>query len=138
MLVLAIFGVLVLLILLGMPIAVAMGLTAIGFFVGLDEAQMLGATAQRMYAAVTSFPLLAIPFFLLAGNLMNTGGMTTRLFAFARALLGHIRGGLAHVSVLASSAASSAACTAWRRWVWGRSRSRRWRTAVSIQDLPPP
>jgi len=102
MLVLAIFGVLVLLILLGMPIAVAMGLTAIGFFVGLDEAQMLGATAQRMYAAVTSFPLLAIPFFLLAGNLMNTGGMTTRLFAFARALLGHIRGGLAHVSVLAS------------------------------------
>ncbi len=102
MLVFSIFAVLVLLILLGLPIAAAMGLTAIGFFVGLHETQMLGAMAQRMYSGTTSFTLLAIPFFILAGNLMNTGGMTVRIFGFARSVVGHVRGGLAHVSVLAS------------------------------------
>ncbi|MFZ0845063.1 MAG: TRAP transporter large permease [Pseudolabrys sp.] len=102
MLVLLIFSVLVLLILLGFPIAVAMGLTAIGFFLGLGEPRMIGAMAQRMYSGVSSFPLLAIPFFILAGNLMNSGGMTDRIFNFARTLVGHVRGGLAHVSVLAS------------------------------------
>jgi C4-dicarboxylate transporter, DctM subunit len=102
MLVVAIFGVLVLLIILGFPIAVAMGLTAIGFFLGLGEPRMIGAMAQRMYSGVSSFPLLAIPFFILAGNLMNTGGMTDRIFGFARTVVGHVRGGLAHVSVLAS------------------------------------
>jgi len=96
------FSVLVLLILLGFPIAVAMGLTAVGFFLGLGEPRMIGAMAQRMYSAVSSFPLLAIPFFILAGNLMNIGGMTDRIFGFARTLVGHVRGGLAHVSVLAS------------------------------------
>ena len=102
MLVLLIFSVLVLLILIGFPIAVAMGLTAVGFFLGLGEPRMIGAMAQRMYSAVSSFPLLAIPFFILAGNLMNSGGMTDRIFGFARTLVGHVRGGLAHVSVLAS------------------------------------
>jgi C4-dicarboxylate transporter DctM subunit len=102
MLILLIFSVLVVFILLGFPIAVAMGLTAIGFFLGLDEPRMIGAMAQRMYSSVSSFPLLAIPFFILAGNLMNTGGITDRIFGFAKTLVGHIRGGLAHVSVLAS------------------------------------
>lgn len=102
MLVLAIFAVLVLLILLGVPIAVAMALTAVGFLLGLGQEQMLQVMAQRMFSPVTSYALLAIPFFLLAGNLMNTGGMTVRIFRFATALLGHIRGGLAHVSVFAS------------------------------------
>jgi tripartite ATP-independent transporter DctM subunit len=94
--------VLVALILMGLPIAVAMGLTAVGFFIGLDEPRMLGAMAQRMYASVSSLPLLAIPFFILAGNLMNVGGITDRIFGFARTLVGHIRGGMAHVSVVAS------------------------------------
>ena len=102
MLVLLIFSILVLLILIGFPIAVAMGLTAVGFFLGLGEPRMIGAMAQRMYSAVSSFPLLAIPFFILAGNLMNTGGMTDRIFGFAKTVVGHVRGGLAHVSVLAS------------------------------------
>jgi tripartite ATP-independent transporter DctM subunit len=102
MLVLLIFSVLVVMILIGFPIAVAMGLTAVGFFLGLGEPRMIGAMAQRMYSAVSSFPLLAIPFFILAGNLMNSGGMTDRIFGFARTLVGHVRGGLAHVSVLAS------------------------------------
>ncbi|HET7410865.1 MAG TPA: TRAP transporter large permease, partial [Paracoccaceae bacterium] len=57
---------------------------------------------QRLYAGTTSFPLLAIPFFILAGNLMNTGGMTERIFAAAQLFVGRIRGGLGHVNVIAS------------------------------------
>lgn len=98
----AIFGVLVGLMFLGVPVAVAMGITAVGFFVYLGETHVLTMIAQRMYAATTGFTLLAIPFFILAGNLMNTGGMTTRIFRFANALVGHIKGGLGHVNVLAS------------------------------------
>lgn len=98
----AIFVVLVGLMFLGVPVAVAMGITAVGFFVYLGETHVLTMIAQRMYAATTGFTLLAIPFFILAGNLMNTGGMTTRIFRFANALVGHVRGGLGHVNVLAS------------------------------------
>jgi tripartite ATP-independent transporter DctM subunit len=55
-----------------------------------------------MYSGTTGFTLLAIPFFILAGNLMNTGGTTERLFRFARALVGHVPGGLGQVSVVSS------------------------------------
>jgi tripartite ATP-independent transporter DctM subunit len=58
---------------------------------------------QRVYAGVDSFPLLAIPFFLLAGRLMEAGGITRRLIDFAFRLVGWIRGGLAHVAVLAAT-----------------------------------
>ncbi len=57
---------------------------------------------QRMYASTTGFTLLAIPFFILAGNLMNTGGITNRIFRFAKAVIGHIPGGLGQVSVIAN------------------------------------
>lgn len=102
MLALAIFGGLFALVLLGVPIAVAMGLTAVLSFVFLDEARMLLVMAQRMYSATTGFTLLAIPFFILAGNLMNTAGITHRIFDFALALVGHLRGGLGHVNVVSS------------------------------------
>jgi C4-dicarboxylate transporter DctM subunit len=102
MLTLAIFGALVALIFLGVPIAVAMGLTAVGTFVFLGDAFVLPMLAQRMYSATTGFTLLAIPFFILAGNLMNSGGITHRVFRFAQALVGHFRGGLGHVNVVSS------------------------------------
>jgi len=96
----AIFGLLVLLMLLGLPIAVSMGLTAVMSFLALGTPNLLMMVPQRMYAGTTSFTLLAIPFFILAGNLMNTGGMTARLVRFAQCLVGHIRGGLGHVTVV--------------------------------------
>ncbi len=102
MLTLAIFAVLVGLVLLGVPIFAAMGLTAAGTFILLGDAFVLPMMAQRMYVATTGFTLLAIPFFILAGNLMNYGGITLRVFDFARALVGHVRGGLGHVNVVAS------------------------------------
>jgi C4-dicarboxylate transporter DctM subunit len=102
MLTLVIFVVLVAMVMLGIPIFAAMGLTAAGTFIFLGDAFVLPMMAQRMYVATTGFTLLAIPFFILAGNLMNYGGITQRVFDFARALVGPIRGGLGHVNVVAS------------------------------------
>ncbi len=100
MMTVAIFALLLFLILLDLPIAVAMALTAMVFFVGLDNASLLTMMPQRMYASTTGFVLLAVPFFILAGNLMNTGGVTNRIFGFARTLVGHIPGGLGQVCVI--------------------------------------
>ena len=96
----AIFAVLFLFIMLGLPIALCMGFTAVIFFVVLGQTDILLMLPARMYSGTTSFTLLAIPFFILAGNLMNTGGMTQRLVRFAQCLVGHIRGGLGHVTVV--------------------------------------
>jgi C4-dicarboxylate transporter, DctM subunit len=97
-----IFAMLVALILLGLPIAIAMGLTSVVAIVAFGDPIMLLVISQRIYGGTTVFTLLAIPFFILAGNLMNTGGMTHRIFRFAHALVGHLRGGLGHVNVVGS------------------------------------
>ncbi len=102
MLALVIFATLVGLMLLGVPVAVAMGLTAVLAYIVKGQEFILTMVAQRMYSTTTAFTLLAIPFFILAGNLMNTGGITQRVFSFALALVGHFRGGLGHVNVVAS------------------------------------
>ena len=102
MLTLMIFALLLVLIIINVPIAVAMGLTAIVFFIGLGNASLLTMLPQRMYASTTGFTLLAIPFFILAGNLMNSGGITNRIFRFAKAMIGHIPGGLGQVCVIAN------------------------------------
>lgn len=98
----AIFGVLILLIMMGLPIAFAMGLTAVIFFVVLGEPSVLCMLPARMYSSTTSFTLLAIPFFILTGNLMNAGGITQRLFRFAQNSVGHLKGGLGHVVVVSA------------------------------------
>jgi tripartite ATP-independent transporter DctM subunit len=98
----AIFGVLVFLIMIGLPIAFAMGLTAVIFFVVLGETSVLCMLPARMYSGTTSFTLLAIPFFILTGNLMNAGGITQRLFRFAQSAVGHLKGGLGHVVVVSA------------------------------------
>jgi tripartite ATP-independent transporter DctM subunit len=96
--------VLLLLIFGGMAIAFAMGITSL-IVVLVDRGIgniPFGMIAQRMVYGVNSFPLLAIPFFLLAGRLMNTSGITDRIFNFCNVLIGHVRGGLGHVNILAS------------------------------------
>jgi C4-dicarboxylate transporter, DctM subunit len=102
MLALIIFLVLLVFIFLGAPIAVALGLTSIGIFAILGHGSNLLIFSQRMYSATTGFTLLAIPFFIFAGNLMNTGGITNRIFRFAKSLVGHKWGGLGQVNVIAS------------------------------------
>ncbi|MDA7981109.1 MAG: TRAP transporter large permease [Alphaproteobacteria bacterium] len=85
---------------LGIPIAVALGLASLSYIAleGLPDVLLI----HRMIGGVDSFPLLAIPFFILAGHLMNSGGITTRIFALARALVGWAPGGLGHVNIGAS------------------------------------
>lgn len=102
MTILLIFVGLFALIALGLPIAVAMGIAGLGTLVLIGELDTLSILAQRVYASTTAFTLLAIPFFILAGNLMNTGGTTERIFNFAHNLVGHFRGGLGQVNILGS------------------------------------
>lgn len=90
----------VLLALLGMPIAFALGLTTlIGFFT-LADPNLYLLLPQRMFAGMDSFVLMAIPLFILAGEIMNKTGITQGLVNLSNAVVGHIRGGLAHVTIL--------------------------------------
>jgi len=93
-------GVFLFLVVLGFPIAFSIGLTS-ALYLYLYEIPVI-TLAQKMITGIDTFALLAVPFFILAGNLMNTGGITRRLFRFATALIGHIPGGLGHANVIAS------------------------------------
>lgn len=95
------FGILLVCFALGMPIAVALGLAtastaAVGGTFGLE------VVPQQIFNSMNSFPLMAIPFFILAGALMQSGGISEKLVDFARAMVGHVTGGLAMVAIVTS------------------------------------
>ena len=100
MLIVSIIALLLILLLLGLPLVFALGITSTVycFGAGINPALM----AQRMTSAVDSFLILAIPFFFLAGELMNACKLTDRIIGMAKALVGHIHGGLAQVNIFAS------------------------------------
>lgn len=100
MVILLLFACFFLLLALRVPIAFSLGIVSLGFLIARGE--VLLAVSQRMSAAADSFPLLAIPFYILMGKLVNEAGLTDKIFGFAQALVGHIRGGLAHVNILNS------------------------------------
>jgi tripartite ATP-independent transporter DctM subunit len=85
---------------LGMPIAFALLLSGVGLMIYLDrfDAQII---AQNLIVGADSFPLMAIPFFMLAGELMNAGGLSLRIINMASSLVGHIKGGLGYVAIIA-------------------------------------
>ncbi|WP_193141142.1 MULTISPECIES: TRAP transporter large permease [unclassified Meridianimarinicoccus] len=86
----------------GLPVFFAL-LVAPGLLLWLNgQERDIALLYRNVYNGMDSFPLMAIPFFMLAGELMNRGGITERLVEFAQALMGHLRGGLAHVNVLSS------------------------------------
>lgn len=87
--------------LIGLPVAIAMAVASVLYIVFYNVAPEI-IVAQRMFAGVESFPLLAVPFFILAGNLMNIAGVTGRIYAFAIALVGWMKGGLAQVNIIGS------------------------------------
>lgn len=87
------------LVLIDVPIAVALGIVAVVAMVATQGADTLPNVAIVMYSGATSFPLLAIPLFILAGAIMNASGISRRLIAFASAILGFIRGGLSMVAI---------------------------------------
>ena len=90
------------LLLIGMPVFFAMLVApgALVYITGMERDIPL--LFRNIYNGLDSFPLMAIPFFMLAGELMNRGGITLRLVDFSRSLIGHVRGGLAHVNIMAS------------------------------------
>ena len=102
MILLAMLAGLVALIAINVPIAVALGIVAVVAMVTTQGTAILPNVALVMYDGATSFPLLAIPMFILAGAIMNATGISRRLIAFASALLGFVRGGLAIVNIGAS------------------------------------
>lgn len=87
-------------ILIGFPLFATMGLAAMAFVAlgGLP----LSIVPQKVAQAANSFPILAAPLFILMGNIMNSGGITERIFGFAKALVGWLRGGLCHANIVAS------------------------------------
>jgi tripartite ATP-independent transporter DctM subunit len=93
------FGAVLVLVLFDIPIAIALGVVAVVALVTTQGVDMLPNVAITMYNGATSFPLIAIPLFILSGAIMNASGISRRLIAFASALLGWIRGGLAMVSI---------------------------------------
>lgn len=90
------------LIMLGVHVGYALIMASIFFFVTSGGWNLVPFALEQMFNGVNSQTLLAVPFFVLAGNLMNGGGVTTRIFDFAASMIGHRKGGLAHVNVLAS------------------------------------
>ena len=91
----------VVLLVVGAPVAFALGLASM-VYVTLETQLPLMIVFQRMFTSLDSFPFMAIPFFILAGALMNASGLADQIIAFARAIVGHLAGGLANVSIVAS------------------------------------
>lgn len=87
---------------LGVPIVFALAISPIAGFMLADKAMFLQVLPQKLLLGINQFPLLAIPLFILAGEIMNVGGITQRLVRLANALVGHFRGGLAQVNVVSS------------------------------------
>jgi C4-dicarboxylate transporter DctM subunit len=90
------------LLLVGMPVAFAIGVAST-VVVFMMERLPPTFIASKIFAGLDSFPLMAIPFYILAGNLMTEGGLTQKIVDFANALVGHVRGGLAHVSIVSAA-----------------------------------
>ena len=101
----------------GIPVAFSIGLSSL-FVIALEPSLSMKIMITKTFGGMDSFPLMAIPFFILAGEIMGRSGMTDRIVGFASALVGHIRGGLAHVNIIANmlmagvSGSAAADCSA--------------------------
>jgi tripartite ATP-independent transporter DctM subunit len=85
------------------PIAIVLGIAGVVLLIVSGNMTMLLNTPQRLFSSLESYSLLAIPLFMLAGEIMNTGGITKRLIDFAQKFVGHFRGGLAYVNIVANT-----------------------------------
>ncbi len=95
-----IFGLLIALMLTGMPISISLGLTVLSFILTMTQVP-LEAVALKLFTGIEKWEIMAIPFFILAGNFLTHGGVARRMINFATSLVGHFHGGLALASVLA-------------------------------------
>ncbi len=88
---------------LGVPIVFALAFGPLVGFIADDKLVFLTVLPQRLFVGINVYPLLAIPLFILAGELMNVGGITQRLVDFSQKLVGHLRGGLGHVTIVSAT-----------------------------------
>src|SRR5260221_1497781 len=95
-----IFGLLIALMLTGMPISIALGLTVLTFLYTMTQVP-IEAVALKLFTGIENFEIMAIPFFILAGNFLTHGGVARRMIAFATAMIGHWYGGLGLAGVMA-------------------------------------
>jgi TRAP-type mannitol/chloroaromatic compound transport system permease large subunit len=106
------------------PIIVALGGCSLAYALIMGN-MPLTTLIQTTFGGLATFPLLAIPLFMLAGNLMNAGGITPVLVDFARMLLGHIRGGLGHATIFARAFSQRSPALPWQRRLHRRGRDPR-------------
>jgi C4-dicarboxylate transporter DctM subunit len=97
---LIIFGLLVALMLTGMPVSIALGLTVLAFLFGMTSVP-IDTVALKLFTGIENFEIMAIPFFILAGNFLTHGGVARRMIAFATSMVGHWHGGLGLAGVFA-------------------------------------
>src|SRR6476619_6337400 len=95
-----IFGLLIALMLTGMPISIALGLTVLTFLFVMTHVP-IEAVALKLFTGIDRFEIMAIPFFILAGNFLTSGGVARRMIAFATSMIGHWYGGLGLAGVVA-------------------------------------
>ncbi|WP_096200748.1 TRAP transporter large permease [Bacillus sp. FJAT-45350] len=97
---LLLFVILLVLFIISVPIAIALGLASVLYLIIMTDMPLI-SLPQRLFASLDSFPLMAAPFFILAGKLMEHGGISERLVDFAKSIVGQVKGGLAHVAIIA-------------------------------------
>src|SRR4051812_41357412 len=95
-----IFGLLIVLMLTGMPVSIALGLTVLTYLFTMTDVP-IEAVALKLFTGIENFEIMAIPFFILAGNFLTHGGVARRMIAFATTLIGHWYGGLGLAGVMA-------------------------------------
>ena len=95
-----IFGLLIVLMLTGMPVSIALGLTVLTYLFTMTQVP-IEAVALKLFTGIENFEIMAIPFFILAGNFLTHGGVARRMIAFATSLIGHWYGGLGLAGVMA-------------------------------------
>ncbi len=98
--VISMFIIFIVLLIIGLPVAFCLGISSLMYF--MMNAIPLITLPQKMFAGMNSFVLLCVPGFILAGNLMNQGGITERIIKFSNSIVGHIRGGLSQANIVAS------------------------------------
>ncbi|AUZ03112.1 hypothetical protein BWI90_23740 [Escherichia coli] len=142
--IIVLFGAFFFMLALGVPIVYAIGLSTLASIsTQLDFNSALSVVSQKLASGLDSFTLLAIPFFILSGNIMNHGGIARRLINFARILGGRLPGSLAHCNILANMLFGAILVQPWlRRLRWAasciRNRLKRVTTRHSVLRLTLP
>ena len=120
-----IFALLIVLMLTGMPISISLGLTVLSFLFLLTEVP-IEAVALKLFTGIEKFEIMAIPFFILAGNFLTHGGVAKRMIIFARTMVGHWYGGLGPAALACALFAAVSGSSPLLLLPWARSCCRPW------------